>query len=182
MEQQRIKQILHSYFEGETTEQEEQLLIDYFRSDQIDPELIQYKAFFAGFEELTNSKRDLHLEESIMDHILEQEHREKTHYRWLWQTVSGIAAALLIALLAVNYYGNSRQWQDTYSNPDQAYVEASRTLQYVAGYYQKGIGNLKPVKKLNEAVTPLNKSITTLEKGFKQVEQLEKVKEKIKQE
>ena len=180
MELKEIKQILQKYFEGESTELEEQLLTDYFESDSIDPELEQYTSFFSGIKELAFIDRDETLEEEIMDHILENEHREKTHYRWLWQTVSGVAAALLIAVLAVNFYGNNQKWEDTYSNPDQAYNEASHALQYMAGYYQKGIANLQPIKTINNAAKPLNKSLNTLEKGFQEIHKLEKVSEKLK--
>jgi hypothetical protein len=38
------------------------------------------------------------IEEEIMDFILENENREKTRYRWLWQTVTGIAASVIIVL------------------------------------------------------------------------------------
>ncbi|WP_430973594.1 hypothetical protein [Sunxiuqinia rutila] len=180
MELKEIKQILQKYWEGETTDQEERLLTDYFNSNNIAPELQQEQPFFAGLAELTDDKRDEALEEDIMNHILEQEHREKTHYRWLWQTVSGIAAALMIAILAVNLTSNQKPWQDTYSNPDQAYAKASSTLQYVAGYYQKGMKGLEPVKTINQASTPLHSSLNKLEKGFQEIQKVEIINEKLK--
>ncbi|MGQ7869330.1 hypothetical protein [Sunxiuqinia sp. sy24] len=180
MELKKIKQILQKYWEGETTEQEERVLTDYFKSDNIAPELKQEQSFFNGLFEFAAEERDEALEDDIMDHILEQEHREKTHYRWLWQTVSGIAAALMIAILAVNLTSNQKPWQDTYSNPDQAYTAASNTLQYVAGYYQKGIEELQPVKTLNKASQPLSKGLNKIEKGFQEIQEVEKINEKLK--
>lgn len=180
MELKKIKEILQRYFEGKSTEQEEQLLYDYFKANSIAPELEKYRYFFTGIDTLSSMQRDEMLEEEIMDHILENEHKEKTHYRWLWQTVSGIAAALVIALLAMNFFGTNRQWKDTYSNPDEAYAEASKTLQYVAGYYQKGISALEPVKVINTASKPLDKSLNTLEKGFQEIQHLEKMNEKLR--
>ena len=155
-------------------------MTDYFKSDNIAPELQKEQPFFRGFSELRSDTRDETLEDDIMDHILEQEHREKTHYRWLWQAVSGIAAALMIAILAVNLTSNQKPWQDTYSNPDQAYTAASSTLKYVAGYYQKGIEELQPVKTLNKASQPLNKSLNKLEKGFQEIQEMEKINKKLK--
>jgi len=180
MELREIRQILQKYFEGTSSEQEEQLLTDYFNSPAIDPELKEYQRFFAGLGELSGETRNEMLEEEIMDYILEKEYREKTHYRWLWQTVSGVAAALLIALLAVNLYSGGNQWKDTYSDPDQAYAEAATTLQLVAGYYQKGMEGLQPVKTINKASKPLNKSLNKLEKGFQEIQEIEGINKKLK--
>ncbi len=180
MELKEVRQILQKYFEGTSTEQEEQLLTAYFNSQTIAPELQKYQRFFVGILELSNEGRNEKLEEDIMDYILENEHREKTHYRWLWQTVSGIAAALLIALLAVNLYTGKAEWEDTYSDPDQAYAEAVLALQYVAGHYQKGMEGLEPVKIINKASQPLNRSLNKLEKGFQEIQEMEKINKKLK--
>ena len=180
MELKEIKQTLQKYFEGTSTEQEEQVLTDYFDSPTIAPELRKYQQFFVGLQQLSDERRDGELEEELMDYILEKEYREKTHYRWLWQTVSGVAAALMIALLAVNLSTGEAHWEDTYSNPDQAYAEAALTLQYVAGYYQKGMEGLQPVKTINMASQPLNKSLNKLEKGFQEIQEIEGISEKLK--
>lgn len=180
MELKEVKQILQKYFEGTSTQQEEQLLTDYFNSRTIAPELQKYQQFFVGLHELSGEGRDEVLEEEIMDCILEKEYSEKTHYRWLWQTVSGVAAALLIALLAVNLHTGKAQWEDTYSDPDQAYAEAVLALQYVAWQYQKGMEGLEPVKAINKASQPLNKSLNKLDKGFQEMQEIEEINKKLK--
>jgi hypothetical protein len=174
-----IKQILQKYFDGESSGQEEQLLEEYFRSGEVDQALEKYRIFFSGIEELS-TKRDERLEEEIMDFILETEHSERNRYRWLWQAVSSIAAAVAIALVVANFYGNQHQWKDTYSDPDLAYAKASHALQYVAGHYQKGLANLRPVQKVNAAPKPLQMGIEMLEKGFQDIQYLEQVNEKLK--
>jgi len=174
-----IKQKLHDYFEGTSSLQDEEILKAYFSSGEVDEELQPYSEFFRGMEVLSE-KRDAQLEEEIMDFILEQENKEKNKYRWLWQSITGVAAALLIALLVVNYNQNQSNWKDTYSDPNQAYAEASRTLQYVAGKYQKGLAQLQPAKKIRKAALPLNNSIQVLEKGFEEIKNVEKIEEKLK--
>ncbi len=176
-----IKHKLQKYFEGESSLEDEKLLAEYFRSDQIDAELLHYRELFAGFDELRTAETES-MEDNLMDYIMEAEHREKTKYRHLWQSVSGIAAALLIALLVVNYNNDKPNWKDTYSDPQQAYVEASRTLHYIAGKYQKGLAQLQPVKKLNEATKPMNEGLTVINKGFQEVGKIEKINEKLKNE
>jgi hypothetical protein len=180
MEPKEVKQILQKYFEGTSTEQEEQLLTDYFNSQTIAPEFRKYQQYFVGLHELSVEGRDEVFEEEIMDYILEKEYHEKTRYRWLWQTVSGVAAALLIALLAVNLYTGRAEWEDTYSDPDQAYAEALSALHYVAGYYQKGMEGLEPMKSINKASKPLNKSLNTLDKGFQEIQEMEGINKKLK--
>jgi hypothetical protein len=179
MELKTIRQTLQKYFEGESSEQEEQLLEEYFRSGDLDPALEKYRVLFSGIQELSVG-RDEKLEEEIMDYILENEHREKNRYRWLWQAVSGIAAAVAIALVVVNFYANRYQWKDTYADPNQAYAEASQALRYMAAHYQKGLANLEPIKKINAASRPLHEGMGKLEKGFQDIQYLEKVNEKLK--
>ncbi|HKJ42398.1 MAG TPA: hypothetical protein VKA27_09905 [Sunxiuqinia sp.] len=179
MDLKEIKQILQRYFEGESSIEEEQFLHEHFRSKTIAPELEKYRRFFAGMNELAES-RDPELESGIMDYILENEHREKNHYRWLWQTVSGVAAALIITLFVVNFYGSQNQWKDTYKNPDIAYTEAKRTLQFIAGQYQKGLAPLEPTKVLNTATKPMKTGLSQVNKGFKEVQKLDEVDKKLK--
>jgi hypothetical protein len=84
----------------------------------------------------------------------------------MWQIVTGVAASVILVMLAVNYYTSSNQWSDTYSDPQQAYAEASKTLEFVAGKYNKGLASLSPVGKLGEATAPLQTGISKLNKGF----------------
>ncbi len=179
MDLKEIKQKLHLYFDGQSTEQDDRELMNYFSSGNVADELKQYSEFFGGLSELSE-KRDEQLEEEIMDFILENEFREKTRYRWLWQTVTGVAAVLMIALLAINFNQNQYKWEDTYSDPNQAYAEASKTLQYVAGKYQKGLAQLQPVQKVSTAKKPLKTGLNILQKGFEEVENIEKINKKLK--
>ena len=175
----QIEQILQKYFEGECSKKEEQLLINYFQSDSIHPNLEEYKMFFQGIGELSD-RRNLEFEEQIMDHILEKGQEEKRKFRWHWQTVSGVAAALLIAILAINLDDSSPRWKDTYSDPNKAYAEAKVTLQFIAGQYQKGMTALQPVKLLDEASEPLQNGMSLVNKGFNEIRKVEQVNEKLK--
>ena len=178
MDLKAIKQILQRYFEGASTREEEQFLRDYFHSKSVAPELEKYRDLFTGIEELSE-KRNPEFETQIMDYIEENDH-SKNQYRWLWQTVSGIAAALIIALFVVNFHGSQKQWNDTYNDPDLAYNEAKQTLQFVAGQYQKGLATLQPATVLNTATKPLKTGLNEVNRGFTEMQKIEHVNKNLK--
>jgi len=173
MESQKIHILLQKYFDAETTLDEENELITYFSSGEVDETLKMYVPMFSGIKELSVDE-DLNLGDDLMNFILESEHKEKLKYRWMWQMVTGVAASVILVMLAVNFYGDRNQWKDTYSNPDQAYAEASKTLNFVAGKYNKGLAQLRPIGRIETAVNPLNSGMKTLNKGFDQMNELNK--------
>lgn len=173
MESQRIHMLLQKYFEAETTLDEENELITYFTSGEVDENLKMYVPMFSGMKELS-ANENTNLGDDLMNYILESEHKEKLRYRWMWQIVTGVAASVILVMLAVNFYGNENRWDDTFSDPDQAYAEASKTLEFVAGKYNKGLAQLKPMDRIENAKDPLHSGISALNKGFEQMESLNK--------
>ncbi len=174
MKSEHIKQILKRYFDGESSLHEERELRKYFMSEAVDDELLPFRDLFSGLEELKPAGNN-NMEDTLMDFIMESELEEKNKYRRLWQTVTGIAAALLITLLVFNYTNDRSSWKDTYSDPEQAYTEASKTLHYMAGKYKKGIAHLQAVQKLDKAVQPMNKGIEAINKGFVELEEVKQI-------
>jgi len=181
MESQKIKILLQKYFEAETTLDEENELINYFNSGEVADELKPYIPMFSGLKSLSVSENP-DLGDDLMNYILESEHKEKLRYRWMWQIVTGVAASVILVMLAVNFYGDQNQWKDTFKNPDQAYAEASKTLDFVAGKYNKGLAQLRPITKMENAVNPLRSGINILNKGFGQMKEVETLNKKFKKE
>jgi hypothetical protein len=173
MESQKIHILLQKYFDAETTLDEENELITYFSSGEVDETLKMYVPMFSGIKELSVDENP-DLGDDLMNYILESEHKEKLKYRWMWQIVTGIAASVVLVMLAVNFYSSKNQWSDTFKDPDQAYVEASRTLHFVAGKYNQGFAQLRPIGKIESAVNPLSSGMKTLNKGFDQMNDLNK--------
>lgn len=179
MESQKIKILLNRYFEATSTVEEENELINYFTSANVEDEFKPYIPMFTGLKELS-MEEDPGLEEELMNHILETENREKGKTRWIWQMVTGVAASVMLAILAANFYGNQTKWNDTFSDPQQAYVEASKTLQFVAGKYNKGLAQLRPIQKVEEAATPFYSGMKTLNKGLGELQNIENLTTNIK--
>lgn len=179
MELKEVKILLQRFFEGETSVEEENLLAEIFRNEEVPAELEVYRGFFVATEELSKPVFD-GFEEDVMNHILESEHNEKKKFRWLWQTVTSVAAVLLIALLVINFNQDKNQFKDTYDDPEIAYAEATKALRYMAGKYQKGMEQLQPIAKLDKASAPLKRSLTMVNKGFGEMDVLAKMNEKLK--
>ena len=144
-------------------------------------ELKTYIPMFSGLKAISESN-NRNLDDDLMNFILESEHKEKLRYRKLWQIVTGVAVAVILAMLAINYYSQQYQWNDTFTNADQAYVEASRTLDYVAGKYNKGLAQLEPIGKIDDAVYPLYSGLNKPDEGFRQIKKGEILNKKIKKE
>ncbi len=178
MESQKINILLQKYFDAKATIEEENELITYFISGEVDENLKMYVPMFSGMKELS-AEEDLGLGDDLMNFILESEHKEKLRYRWMWQIVTGVAASVILVMLAVNFYSNQNPWKDTFTNPDQAYSEASKTLEFVSGKYNKGLAQLKTIGEIENAASPYNSGMKKLSKGF---EQMKKLNKKLKKE
>ena len=179
MESQRIHQLLQKYFEAESTLEEETELINYFNSGEVEDQLKPYVPVFSGLKELSVTENE-ELGDDLMNYILESEHKEKLKYRWMWQIVTGVAASVILVMLAVNFYSNQSQWNDTFTDPQQAYNQASKTLEFVAGKYNKGMALLKPIGKMEEAASPFYSGMETWNKGVGKLVNIENLNIKLK--
>ncbi|MFW6310346.1 MAG: hypothetical protein ACOC1D_04520 [Prolixibacteraceae bacterium] len=160
MELKEAKKILQRYFDGETTLEEERKLEDYFRSENVADELKQYSGFFGGISELAEVSGEATIEEDVMDHILENEQKEKSKYRQLWRTVTGIAASVILILGGFLLWEQQQKpYEDTFENPEVAYAYAQQTMKYVGAKYNKGVEELSNFNKLETATEPLEKGI-----------------------
>ncbi|HDR52269.1 MAG TPA: hypothetical protein ENN90_11720 [Mariniphaga anaerophila] len=178
METKEVKYLLQRYFNGESTLAEERQLEKYFQTGKVADELKEYAGFFGGISELSQNERDAQLEEEIMDFILETESKEKTKYRRLWQTVTGIAATVIIVIGGLLFYQQGdQQFDDTFDNPEEAYAYAEQTLGYISAKYNKGMtgmASLSNFGKLSEAAEPMQKGVRPVNEYLKMVEKMRK--------
>lgn len=172
METTKIKALLQKYFEGETSPAEEKMLENYFNSGKVDSSLQEYAQFFEGISKLAGNNRDRALESDIMDYILENETKEKSKYRWLWQTVTGVAASVIIVLGGFLYYQQQKSFDDTFKDPDEAYAYAVKTLGYVSGKYNKGLAGLSKFDKLQKATQPVRNGIAPVNEFYQTIEKM----------
>jgi len=174
METNKIAKLLQTYFNGESSVEEERALENYFRSGNVASEFQEYAAFFNGISELANVSGDQNIEEEIMDFILENENREKTRYRWLWQTVTGIAASVIIILGGFLFYQQQQKpFEDTFKNPDEAYAYAEQTMQFISEKYAKGLTGLSNFEKLQKVNQPIQKATAPVIEFYNAIEKME---------
>ncbi len=175
METKEIAKLLQKYFNGETTGEEERTLETYFASGNVAEELKEYAEFFRGITELAKAPDNSEIEEEIMDFILENENREKTKYRWLWKTVTGIAASVIIILGGFLFYQQQqRSFKDTFNDPKEAYAYAQQTLQFVSVKYNKGMSGLSEFEKLQKATKPIKKGLAPVNEFYNAIKRMEK--------
>lgn len=126
MELHNIKQLLEKYFEGETSLQEEKELKNYFSSENIAPELVQYQNMFGYFskEKATESKIEIVLE------------KKSNSRKWL-----GMVASIVILLgIGFTFLKQPVQQDDlgTFDDPEIALIETQKALNLIAENLNKG--------------------------------------------
>ena len=173
MKTKEVKDLLQRYFNGETTLEEEQILETYFQSGNVADEVKQYTEFFGGISELAEVPGEATIEEDVMDHILENEHKEKSKYRYMWRVVTGVAASVIIILGGFLLWEQQQKpYKDTFENPEVAYAYAQQTMKYVAAKYTKGVEELSNFDKLETATEPLEKGIEPVSRFLKGVKEM----------
>lgn len=174
METQEVKQLLQRYFNGESSENDEQKLQAYFHSGNVAAELEEYAGFFGGISELSKTANDDSIENEVMNYILENEAEEKTKYRTLWKTVTGIAVSIIIVVGGLLLYQQQdKTYEDTFENPEVAYAYAEEILEYVSAKYNKGLAKLSNFDKLRSGTQPLKKGVKPVNEFFTNIKNLD---------
>ncbi len=160
MDYQNINELLEKYFEGNTSQEEEMLLKEYFSKSDI-PARYQYlKQMFQYFnEEKTKGNPDFNINAEIKCTIENQwknESRNKFNRIIKWS--SSVAAIFILAIGIYNYFNKpSVSVKDTFSDPDQAYIETKRALMYVSNCMNKNTSKLKYLAEIDKSYKKLNK-------------------------
>lgn len=168
MEVEEIERLLAKFYEGNTSEQEEEVLKEAFRTEEMPGHLQRDKRLFLSF---SCQEADMeHIPAGLADKLnrmidekADEEqrffHRNKTKRNWYW--VGGIAATLLL-LIGIGYGTVYKKDmcqptpQDTFSNPEDAYKALQATLIEVSTNLNKGIEQVEATRlditKVNQEV------------------------------
>jgi hypothetical protein len=171
MKKQELDQLLEKYYKGESTEEEESALSDFFCSNEVPEGYETEKAIF-GFH-----KSSLNIPEPSADfgkRIIEgideiEKSRPKKLFRLIIPLISAAAGILIIAGTWL-YFTHQDDLKDTFNDPQVAYNETLKILYSVSIQLNQAERALEPVSEMTvlpaKSLGAINKSRKILGKSL----------------
>ncbi|MDD7884898.1 hypothetical protein [Flavivirga sp. 57AJ16] len=139
-----IERLLEKYENGETTLKEEQQLKHYFSQETVAPHLEMYKPMFAYF--LVNQQ-----EQFTKDIPLK---RKRTNYKWIY--VAAVAVLMLGFYFEAPIVNSYEEYAyGTYSNPEKALDEVTKSLAMISDHFNKGTSTVNYLNEVNKGTATL---------------------------
>jgi hypothetical protein len=148
MNEEELKRLVQKYYDGTATDEEEKILRDFFRRNNVprgyeaEKEIFGYYIESADIPEPSND-----FEAQIIAAVSSSDGRSSNR-RFIYTLLSA-AAGILILTGAYFFFTGRQTIKDTYSDPEIAYVETIKILHQVSYKLNQGVKNLEPVGKLN---------------------------------
>lgn len=180
MKEEVLKRLVEKYYSGTTSEEEEDLLHDYFRNAGDIPDFEAEKAIFGYFSDTTEiPEPNADFEDKIIAAVdASDSSLAGSRVRSLFLTLSGVAAGLLILAGTYFFFKGKTDAKDSFNDPVLAYQETLRILNEVSLKMNKGAATLEPVGKINEvkrkSLSSINRSAVVVEKSLKSINNLGK--------
>jgi hypothetical protein len=178
MDEKRIKILIERYFEAETTSEEEDRIIRFFRnSSRLPQDLEQLRPMFEGISRQEKEKTNKLFEEktsALIDGLFANDTKSRFLKRVYMAT--GVAAAIIAGILffSIWRYSGSDQNRyivmDTYSDPQQGYEAAKAILGYVSANYSVGLSQLNNIPYYPEEALHLFRALEMYNKGLSKLE------------
>jgi hypothetical protein len=169
MNEEELKRLIEKYYNGESTEEEENTLKDFFRKNNV-PEGYEAEkeifSYYTGSEDIPEPSIDF--EARILAGIDASERvagSQKTK-RYIISVMSAAAGLLLLAG-SYFFFVKKSETADTFTDPKIAYAETVKILRDVSFQLNHGARVLEPVSKINKVKI---KSIETINKSTRVVE------------
>ena len=158
-----IEQLLTSFYEGNTTPEEEEILLNYLSNKDINQKFYADSEVFAalydasciplpdGFSKILENAIDEHIKQTTKPQRFEK--RMQTFYIY----ISSAAAVVLLCLglfFLTSKPDNSSLEANTYANPTEAAVVVEQALMLVSEKMKQG---LAPLEKVKEGVEMTNR-------------------------
>ncbi len=160
----KLTQLLEAFYDGTTTIEEEQELYQYFTSADVPEELEAEKRVFLGLYNLS-ADDDIEVPSSLSNKLSslidDLSEKEKPKRRSIMiRRVSAIAASLLLLISVGLFILNDRHphsvLADTYTDPEEAYIETQKTLQLISSTLNDG---MKPLKQASDDIIMVNQIV-----------------------
>jgi hypothetical protein len=178
MEIKKIEILLGKYFEAQTTSEEEDHIIKFFRNNSKLPhDLEQLRPMFEGLSLQGREQPDEGFKRGVCEALDElQTYNAKSRYLRKTYLVAGIAAAIVAGLLYIGVWSSTEVGQDeyyvadTYSDPQQGYEAAKAIMGYVSANYNKGLSQLQSIPSYSDETLALFKALEMYNKGLSKME------------
>jgi hypothetical protein len=178
MNAEELNRLLDKYYSGESTEEEEINLREYFNGNDILNGFEAEKDIFAYYKsagELPEPSEGF--EDRILAGIDMVEKKPGTSkIRRLLIPMLSAAASILILAGIWFYFDRRIEIRDTYSDPKIAYAETMKILIDVSSKMNRATDGLQPVSKINvmktKSIKAINKSTKKIEKNLKSLEKV----------
>ena len=180
MNEEELNRLLEKYYNGESTEDEDLLLMEFFTKKDIPQGHEAEKEIFRHYKvlaEIPEPSQDF--EFRILAGIDAFDHNSGSQKirKHLLPYLSA-AAGLLILAGSYFFFIQKSETEDTFKDPQIAYAETMRILMGVSSQLNHGAQTLEPVGKINEMMNKsfevINKSTLIVEKNLKNLDYLEK--------
>ncbi len=134
MELQKMEQLIDKYFDGNTSKEEEKLLHQYFKSNQVAPHLEVYRVMFAYYSE---SKKEVFSAEVTLDEVPKNSMMSKFKG---WYSI----AALIIVTMGVTFFmqQNSNQVTAEEKETIAAFEKTKEALDYISQQFNESTQQL----------------------------------------
>jgi hypothetical protein len=181
MNAEELNRLLEKYYNGESTEEEERNLREYFNEKNVPKGYETEKEIFryymaAGEVPEPSIDFEARILAGIDDASDSNKGSQKT--RKLILTYMSAAAGLLILAGSYFFFVHKAEPGDTFTDPEIAYAETIKVLMAVSSQLNHGAQALEPVSKINEmtikSFEAFNKSTIIIEKNLKNLDYLQK--------
>lgn len=180
MNEEELKRLVEKYYNGESTEEEELALRDYFRKNIMPEGYEAEKLIFSYYNESADvPEPSIDFEARIFAGIdaSEKKSRSRKMKKNLIPFLSA-AAGLLIMFGSYFFFFNRTETKDSFSDPEIAYAETIKILRDVSSQLNRGAQALEPVAKINDitrqSFETLNNSTRIVRKNLKELNHLKK--------
>ncbi|MEJ1241354.1 hypothetical protein WBG78_24605 [Chryseolinea sp. T2] len=165
MDSSRLQQLLQKYWEGETTLEEEQLLKDYFQSNEVSDELRDVASMFQYFNQAKkNNLNDITFDRTLMDKVSAKP-REGRARNLIFNSMR-IAAGVVVVIAATWFIrkeirqSTPQEVIDTYDDPKLAFEETKKALMMISKSFGTAQEQAKKINLFNEAQEEIQKTPT----------------------
>ena len=172
-----LRRLLEKYYDGLTSETDEQALLEYLLSDDLPEEFEADREVVCSLVRMSTEHEPAPgLEEEIIISLRRGgKLKMRSSARQLYWSISGIAATLLLAVSIWFLAGKGREPVDTFNSPGLAYAETVRVLHKISSEMNRGtsaLSNLESINRAADGMTTVESTGRLIRKGFNVVEDI----------